>query len=103
MPHFSRAWFALGFCIAYPLCLLLDGHLFLYYPLIGQWSFHPLPDTAGPAMQWYGLMASAGLVGGVAGLLLPGRDRSPALLRWTAAITLLAMAASVYLLRGFFV
>ncbi len=103
MLRFSRPWFALGFCLAYPLCLVLDWHLFLYYPLIGQWSFRPLSGTTGPAMEWYGLIAAAGLAGGAAGLLLPGRDLSPILPRVAAATAVAAMAACAILMRGFFV
>lgn len=103
MLRFSRAWFAVGFCLSYPLFLALDWHLFLYYPMIGEWSFGPLSGATGPAMEWYGLIVSSGLAGVAAGLVLPERNLTPILLRAAVAVAMAAMAACAFLLRGFFV
>lgn len=102
MSKFSPTWFGLVFCLCYPLFLTLDWHLFLYYPLHGQWSLESLPESAGPAMQWYGLTVAAALAGGAAGLILTDGNAARAMSRWVWAIAVTSIAACVYLLRGFF-
>ena len=103
MARFSPAWFSLCFCLSYPVFLAFDGHLFLYYPLINQWSFSPPKGATGPAMQWYGLIASAGLAGLVAGVVLPKHNLAFFVSRSAVIAAVAAMLACVYLLRDFFV
>lgn len=103
MPKLSPAAFSAGFCLCYPLFLALDWHLFLYYPLDGQWSIRPLPESAGPAMQWYGLIAAATLAAGGISLLLRGAGTTRWLSHHIGVLAVLSMVACAWLLRGFFV
>ena len=103
MLKLSPAGFSAGFCLCYPLFLALDWHLFLYYPLNGDWSVSPLAESAGPAMQWYGLIASATLAAGGISLCLQGASIARWLSRWIGVFAVLSMAACAWLLRGFFV
>lgn len=102
--RFSPGVFLVAFCCAYAVVFSLDLPLFLYYPLSGDFSWVAVAsEGAGPAMAWYGLVASAGIVAAFAAVLVPDRvgDR---LLRgyfWLAPVAL--MLVCVFLLRQFFV
>lgn len=102
MPRFSGSWFTIAFSISYVILLMLELPLFYYYPLTGQWSMRPLGQGQGPAMQWYGLMAGAGLAGLLAALAMNSRRLPAGAADWLFAIPLAAMALCLYLMRGFF-
>ena len=59
-----RTAFSAAFCGAYAWALATQHPLFLYYPLHGdfRWGMQPLIsfDASGPAMTWYGIVATAG-------------------------------------------
>lgn len=98
----SGPWFTLVFSAAYAVVFVLDLPLFLYYPL--EREFRVAEDAAmtGPAMHWYGLLATAGLVALLAAWLLPGRWLSPRArgLAWLAPVACMAVIA--WGLRPFF-
>ncbi len=103
MKFISLPWFTVVFSLFYIVVFAYDLSLFLYYPLPGRFSLAPLGADAGPAMHWYGMMASAAVAGLAAGVVLRDRWIPAALLSWLWLAPLAAMLASAYLLRQFFV
>lgn len=99
LPVFTTVYAAL-----YALSFPYDLQLFMYYPVTGEFAWHPLPETSGPPINWYGWMATAALGGAVAGalaMLLPERWAARlATLSWVAPVA--AMAVLTYLARAWF-
>jgi len=100
--RFSPPWFTLLFCMAYLASLTLNQALFLYYPLVGQFSLSPLDAAAGPPMLWYGLMANAAVAGLLAGIVLPQRWLPDRLIAWSWLVPVATMAGVALDLRAFF-
>jgi hypothetical protein len=69
-PVFSITFGAI-FCVFYLFVMNYGWQLFTYYPASGQWTLlnHPPVGTAGPAMKWYGYVATSAVVSAIAGLL----------------------------------
>jgi len=68
--------FTIVYAALYALSFAYDLQLFMYYPVTGEFAWHPLPETSGPPINWYGWMATAGIGGlfaGTVGTLLPER------------------------------
>ena len=97
--------FSAAFCCAYLWALTTNHPLFLYYPLHGdfRWGTPPLltSQASGPAMGWYGLVATAGLIAAVATVCVP-RRLSGALAPYVWLFPLAGMVACAFLLRRFF-
>lgn len=100
--NISATWFSIGFCISYCLAFFLEAPAFYYYPLEGIFTFSTIPDSASPAMAWYGLLANAIIGATVCGLI--GRDQwlrhstLQALPIWLAVASILFC---IYVLRHF--
>ena len=96
--------FTIIFAIAYVIAVEKNLALFTYHPALGEWGPLVQAPKDGPAMYWYGWLATAGLTALIAGFvtcLLP----RPATLFWTGwtwAIPLGVMLIFVWILRGFF-
>lgn len=101
---FGPATFSTVFCCAYAAVYWFDLPLFLYYPLNGEIHLGPYPvkSAEGPAMAWYGLMASAALVAAVTALAVPERWISNGLKNHLWLFPLGTMLVCVFLLRVFF-
>jgi len=97
--------FAVVYAIAYAISVLNNYALFTYHPVSGEFGAGVQKGKDGPAMYWYGWLATSGIVACVAGTaaaLLPEsatRRLWPGL-TWLAA--LIAMAVLAYDLRQFF-
>jgi hypothetical protein len=68
--------FSLAFPVAYLLCEQFGGPLFTYHPAVNRLEFGwgPSRSGEGPAMYWYGWVASSligGLILGLIGTVLP--------------------------------
>lgn len=100
--RFSGPWFTLAFAVAYPVAFVLDLTLFLYYPLEREFRLAADPAMAGPAMHWYGLLATAALAALAAAWLLPGRWLSPRVLGFAWLAPVVCMAVIAWGLRPFF-
>ena len=102
MTRFSRIWFTVAFSLSYIPIFAQDWPLFIYYPVSGRAHFNAVAEEPGPAMHWYGFLASAAIVGVIAGAA--GRDRwiPKAALPWLWVAPLAAMGGSFILLRKFF-
>lgn len=104
MRCLSPAWFTVAFSLSYIVVFALDLALFLYYPLRREFHLSSLSDpSAGPAMHWYGLLASATCIGLLASLLLRDHWIPARLTQWLWLTPVSTMLASLYLLRHFFV
>jgi hypothetical protein len=97
--------FAVAYPIVYVVSVLNNYALFTYHPAIGEFGAGVQKGKDGPAMYWYGWLATSGIVASLAGAaaaLLPEsatRRLWPGL-TWLAA--LIAMALLAYDLRQFF-
>jgi hypothetical protein len=109
-PRFAPAVFMVAFCFAYAGVFAMNWPLFSYYPLHDQytWGHHALqgvPAAAapvGPAMAWYGLMTSAGIMASVAAVIVPDRAIDKVLRNYLWLFPCAAMLTCVFLLRHFF-
>ena len=102
-PRFAPAVFMVAFCFAYACVFAMNWPLFSYYPLHGQftWGHHALQGM-GPAMAWYGLMASAGIAAALVALIVPDRAIDRVLRNYLWLFPCAAMLTCVFLLRHFF-
>ena len=95
--------FAAVFAVIYTLAVWKNYALFTYHPALNQFGIGVEKAKDGPAMYWYGWMATAGLAGlaaGVAASLVPAARRIWLGLAWL--VPLGAMLFSAWLLRGYF-
>jgi hypothetical protein len=69
-PVFSITFGVIA-CIVYLFVMNYGWQLFTYYPATNTWVLfnHPPGPGAGPAMKWYGYVATSLIIGGIAGLL----------------------------------
>jgi len=97
--------FSAAFCCAYLWALWTPHPLFLYYPLHGdfRWGMQPLlsSQTSGPAMTWYGIVATAALIAALAAACIPRRV-SGTLAPYLWLFPLGAMLGCAFLLRRAF-
>lgn len=105
----SSATFAIVFSIAYAIAYVLavenNWALFTYHPALEE--FGPLVEKPkdGPAMYWYGWLATAAIVAGViatAASWLPDNLTRRIAPIWSWAMPVATMLVFVYILRGFF-
>lgn len=91
----AEGWWGatVGAVLVYASAVLLSLPPPLYFfPRLGIWSVHTLPDE--PAISWYGRLIYA-TAGGLAGMLigrLVGRRFPPRLVSWSAIVALLVLA-----------
>jgi hypothetical protein len=95
--------FAAAFAVVYLLSVEANWALVTYHPRINEWEFLTRPAKSGPAMHWYGWLATSFLVASaISALALPltRRWQPPVWIGW--AVPLAVMVVFVYLLRSFF-
>lgn len=94
--------FSLAASIAYTLAYYFNWPLFVYYPLVNQLHITRQAATDGFPILWYGWLATAVLVGLIAGWLLPRRwtRHLPFDLAWIVPVVLI-VAAFAYEKRWF--
>src|SRR5258706_16349586 len=80
----SFSVFAIVFAVAYAVAYAVSVHnnyaLFTYHPALNELGVGVQKPKDGPAMYWYGWLATAGIVASVAGLggaFLPPRPPPP--------------------------
>lgn len=95
--------FTAAFAVIYLTAVEKNLALFTYHPRIGEWGLWAEPPRSGPAMYWYGWLATS-FIGAaaisLASLPLTARYRAPGWIGW--GIPLVVMGAFVYFLRVFF-
>jgi hypothetical protein len=88
-----NAWkvFSVTFGIVYTLAYFFNWPMFTYYPAIREWHLHALPGrSAGPAMFYYGWMATAAVSSAVLAVLVPRSfaEKLPAAVIWAVPVVL---------------
>ena len=102
----SRAFpivFAVVYALAYALAVWKNYALFTYHPALNEFGIGVEKPKDGPAMYWYGWMATAGIAALAAGFvasLIPAARRLSWALAWL--VPLCAMLFFAWLLRGYF-
>jgi hypothetical protein len=97
--------FAVVYAIAYVVAVQYNYALFTYHPAIGEFGLGVQKGKDGPAMYWYGWLATAGIAASLAAFgaaLLPApltRRIWPAL-SWVVAIAVMLLFC--WVLRMFF-
>jgi hypothetical protein len=97
--------FAVVFALAYVVSVLNNYAVFTYHPAIGEFGAGVQKGRDGPAMYWYGWMATSGIVAALAGGLAAFLPESATRRLWpglTWAAALVAMVVLGYDLREFF-
>lgn len=97
--------FAVVFAVVYVVCVEKNYALFTYHPALAEFGAGVQAPREGPAMYWYGWLATSTLAAVLAGTLasaLPARlvGRLWPGFAWTVPVA--AMAIFCYLLRNFF-
>ncbi len=98
--------FAVVYAVAYVIAMEKNYALFTYHPALEEFGFLVERPKEGPAMYWYGWMATAGIVALVAGLIacfVPERVTKRLWSGWSWAVPLAVMFVLGYLLRGYFI
>jgi len=99
---FAAAPFLILYCSAYACVFANNWPLFTYYPLVREFTWGPTALSGkGPAMGWYGLIATAGIFAGIVTILIPPRlsERLAGNHLWVFPVA--SMLVSVFLLRRF--
>jgi hypothetical protein len=97
--------FAVVYAVAYAIAVENNFALFTYHPALGEFDLLVEPPRDGPAMYWYGWMATAGIVAFGAALisrLIPERATQRLWSGWSWAVPIAVMVFFSYLLSGFF-
>jgi len=97
--------FAVAFAVAYIIVVESNYALFTYHPALGEWGAGVEKPREGPAMYWFGWLATTGIIAAVAGAaatLLPESvtRRLPPSSTWVVATGV--MVVFCYLLGGLF-
>jgi len=98
--------FSVACVVLYTIALYYNLALVTYHPAINSWDWLAAPPKAGPAMYWYGWIATAalgGIVVAAASALVPPQWQVRIWSGWTWLIPLLAMAFILFILRGYFI
>ena len=99
----AATFFSAAFTIFYAISVELNLALLTYHPRLGEFGLWTQPSRDGPAMHWYGWLATAALAAGLATLLALPVLKRVALPVWVGwAIPLGGMLAFVWFLRIFF-
>ena len=80
--------------VAYTACFYYNWPLFRYYPAVEQFTLGPLGPDAGPAILWYGWLATAFLGSALVALVVPRRAAeklSPRFVWIAAAVVLIGI------------
>jgi len=95
--------FAVVFAAAYLLCVEKNYALFTFHPATNTFGWGVEKAGEGPAMYWYGWLATAAIVATLVaglGLVLPPARRLAPALAWIVPLAVILFFT--YLLRNFF-
>ena len=97
--------FSVVYTIAYLICVESNYALFTYHPALGEFGLGVQRAKDGPAMYWYGWMATSGIIAAIGGGLAMLLPEPVARRLWPASTWIVALATMVafcWLLKGFF-
>lgn len=97
--------FAVVYSITYVIAVANNYALFTYHPAIVEFGAWTQPAKEGPAMYWYGWMATAGIAACAAGVIacyLPTRLTQRLWSGWSWVVPLGVLVVFCYLLRDYF-
>jgi hypothetical protein len=103
--HAFSVAFAVVFSAVYVIAVEANYALVTYHPAIGEWGAGVEKPREGPAMYWYGWLATSTIVATIAGAaaaLLPEELARRLWSGWSWVTAVGVMIAFCYLLRGFF-
>ena len=108
-PPRSFSVFSIVFAVVYSVTYILavDNNyaLFTYHPALVEFGAGTQSPKDGPAMYWYGWIATSGIVATTAGIIacyLPKRLTQRLWSGWAWAVPLVVLAVFCYLLRSYF-
>jgi hypothetical protein len=97
--------FALVYAVAYVISVEKNYALFTYHPALSEFGLFVEKPREGPAMYWYGWMATSGIAALLAGLIACFVPWHLARRLWSGLSWLVPVGVMVifgYLLRGYF-
>lgn len=97
--------FAVVYAVAYVIAVEKNYALFTYHPALQEFGFLVQPPRDGPAMYWYGWLATSGIAALVASLIacaIPEGITKRLWSGWSWAIPVAVMIVFSYLLKGYF-
>jgi hypothetical protein len=105
LPVFAIV-FAVVYALIYTLAVWKNYALFTYHPALNEFGIGVQKPKDGPAMYWYGWMATGGISAAVAGLSACLIPASASRRLWPGLAWLVPLCAMVFfawMLRGYFV
>lgn len=105
MPQFVIT-FAVAYAVLYVFSVQYNLALFTYHAATEEFYFLVKPASEGPAMYWYGWLATSALGAfAIAALIswLPSVSTNRLWSGWSWTVPLLVMVAFVYILRRYFI
>jgi len=97
--------FAATFAVAYFVCVYKNYALFTYHPAIYEWGLGVQKPKDGPAMYWFGWLATSGIVAIIVAAVAAWLPESVTRRLWSGlswAVPVAVMVVFCYLLRGYF-
>jgi hypothetical protein len=97
--------FSVIYAVAYVIAVENNYALFTYHPALGEFGWWVESPKDGPAMYWYGWMATAGIVAFGAAAIARFFSERTAQRLWSGlswAVPVAVMVIFSYLLSGFF-
>src|SRR5579862_9412677 len=101
--HSSFAVFSIVATIVYALAYNFGWQLFRYYPLVYEFRLGPQPKEAGPAMMYYGWIATAAIAGLVAALVVPKSWAARLWSGWSWLVPLATVLFTLYYEKHWFI
>jgi hypothetical protein len=103
--HSSAVVFTVVYSVTYLIAVQNNYALFTYHPALEEFGPLVQPPRDGPAMYWYGWIATAAIVALVAAVLarfMPGGLAQRLWSGWSWAVPIASMVVFSYMLSGFF-
>jgi hypothetical protein len=97
--------FSIAFAVLYVIVLDNNYALMTYHPAIGEWEWLAAKPKAGPAMYWYGVVATSAIAAAVIAAiaaLVPAQWANRAWSGWTWVVPTAAILVILFILRGYF-